>query len=98
MGVYQHLEEYAGLPVFRFAESGPAGPADGGPAGPAGSDGEELPPAAAAAWYVGAMFDEEPFGEMFARFLGWTPPRSARWSSATGARPTTRTPPTPSRC
>jgi len=72
MGVYHHLEEYAGLPVFRFfdVETGPAGSADGGPAGPGGPGGEGLPPAAEAAWFVGTMFDEEPFGQTFGRFLG----------------------------
>ncbi|MEU8802606.1 STM4015 family protein [Spirillospora sp. NPDC048819] len=55
MGVYEHLEEYAGLPVFRFNEE--TGPDD------------ELPPAAETAWYVGSSFDEEPFDDVFARFV-----------------------------
>ena len=55
MGVRRHLEEYAGLPVFRFDhETGPD---------------DDLPPAAEAAWHVGTDFDEEPFDDVFARFL-----------------------------
>ncbi|MFG2088294.1 MULTISPECIES: STM4015 family protein [unclassified Spirillospora] len=55
MGVRQHLEEYAGLPVFRFNhETGPD---------------DELPPAAEVAWHVGTEFDEEPFSDVFARFV-----------------------------
>ncbi|TDC53045.1 leucine-rich repeat domain-containing protein [Actinomadura sp. KC345] len=55
MGVYQHLEEYAGLPVFRFdSETG---------------EDDELPPAAEAAWYVGSDFGGEPFEDVFDRFL-----------------------------
>ena len=54
MGIYQHLEEYAGLPVFRFDhETGPD---------------DDLPPAAEAAWYVGTCFDEDSFDDVFARF------------------------------
>ncbi|WP_067458643.1 STM4015 family protein [Actinomadura macra] len=61
MGVYQHLEEYAGLPVCRFF-----GKESGAEAGP---DGKGYPPPAEAAWYVGTMFESEPFNETFARFL-----------------------------
>ncbi|MFD0684883.1 STM4015 family protein [Actinomadura fibrosa] len=57
MGIYQHLEEYAGLPVFRFG-------CDTRP------DEDRLPPAAEAAWYVGTGFDEDDFADVFARFLG----------------------------
>ncbi|SNT18618.1 hypothetical protein SAMN05443665_101899 [Actinomadura meyerae] len=66
MGVYQHLEEYAGLPVATFNEDTAPGRGD------AGADpvtGEELPAAAEAAWYVGTSFDEEGFAGVFARFL-----------------------------
>lgn len=56
MGVYQHLEEFAGLPVFRFNEE--TEPDDA------------LPSAAARAWYVGTAFDEESFDDVFARFVG----------------------------
>ncbi|MFG2088296.1 MULTISPECIES: STM4015 family protein [unclassified Spirillospora] len=55
MGVYEHLDEYFGLPVFRFNEE--TEPDD------------ELPPAAGSAWYVATSFDEEPFGDVFARFV-----------------------------
>ncbi|MEU8802607.1 STM4015 family protein [Spirillospora sp. NPDC048819] len=55
MGVQQRLEEYAGLPVFRFNHE-------------TGAD-DELPPAAEVAWHVGTDFDEEPFSDVFARFL-----------------------------
>ncbi|TDB96666.1 STM4015 family protein [Actinomadura sp. 7K534] len=55
MGVYQHLEEYAGLPVARFNDETAAD--------------DELPASAGeAAWYVGTSFDSEAFGETFARF------------------------------
>lgn len=66
MGVYQHLEEYAGLPVATFNEDTATGGED------AGDDpvtGEELPAAGEAAWYVGTSFDEEDFPDVFARFL-----------------------------
>ncbi|TDD65312.1 STM4015 family protein [Actinomadura rubrisoli] len=56
MGVYQHHEGYAGLPVFSFNYETDA-------------EEEEFPPAAEAAWYVGKWFDEEPFADIFARFL-----------------------------
>ncbi|MFI0407903.1 STM4015 family protein [Actinomadura sp. 3N508] len=70
MGVYQHLEEYAGLPVATFnEETGVDDDAeeedDGRGAAPAG----DFPPAAEAAWYVGTSFSEEPFADIFARFL-----------------------------
>ncbi|MGP4023695.1 STM4015 family protein [Actinomadura sp. 3N407] len=55
MGVHQHLDEYAGLPVFRFNEE--TGPDD------------ERPRAGEAAWYVGTCFEAEPFTDVFARFL-----------------------------
>ncbi|TDC91389.1 STM4015 family protein [Actinomadura sp. 7K507] len=55
MGIYQNLDEYAGLPVFRFNDE--TGPED------------ELPPAAGTAWYVGTTFDEDSFDDVFARFL-----------------------------
>ncbi|KAB2382843.1 STM4015 family protein [Actinomadura montaniterrae] len=68
MGVYQHLEEYAGLPVATFdCERGVADEDDDGAAG-GEETGEDLPPAGEAAWYVGTMFDEEPFADTFARF------------------------------
>ncbi|CNE38645.1 Ran GTPase-activating protein (RanGAP) involved in mRNA processing and transport [Mycobacterium tuberculosis] len=66
MGVYQHLDEYAGLPVATFNED--TAPDRGHP----GADpvtGEELPAAGEAAWYVGTSFDEEDFAGVFARFL-----------------------------
>ncbi|QKG21160.1 STM4015 family protein [Actinomadura verrucosospora] len=71
MGVYQHLEEYAGLPVATFdCETGVAAEEDEDDdlVGAEEAD-EELPPAGEAAWYVGTMFDEEPFTDTFARFL-----------------------------
>ncbi|MBO2459260.1 STM4015 family protein [Actinomadura violacea] len=69
MGVYQHLEEYAGLPVATFdCETGVAAEEDDDAVGEEQAD-EELPPAGEAAWYVGTMFDEEPFTDTFARFL-----------------------------
>jgi hypothetical protein len=58
MGVYQHLEEYAGLPVATFNED--TRPDEGG---------GDLPAAGEAAWFVGTSFDEENFGDVFARFL-----------------------------
>ncbi|WP_131738985.1 STM4015 family protein [Actinomadura roseirufa] len=72
MGVYGYLEEYAGLPVFTFNCETVA--PDGGD-DEDGEDGDgqprpELPAAADAAWYVGTIFDEEPFADTFARFLG----------------------------
>ncbi|MFG1854900.1 STM4015 family protein [Actinomadura geliboluensis] len=66
MGVYQHLEEYAGLPVATFNNE-----TETGDAGDAGTDpvtGEEYPAAGEAAWYVGTAFDEEDFADVFARF------------------------------
>ncbi|MDL4815895.1 STM4015 family protein [Actinomadura opuntiae] len=69
MGVYQHLEEYAGLPVAAFTcETGVADEDEDGATGGQGT-GEDLPPAGEAAWYVGTMFDEESFADTFARFL-----------------------------
>ena len=66
MGVYQHLEEYAGLPVATFNEdTRPDG--EGGAGDPV--TGADLPPAADAAWFVGTSFDEEDFADVFARFL-----------------------------
>ncbi|GAA2126235.1 STM4015 family protein [Actinomadura napierensis] len=70
MGVYQHLEEYAGLPVATFdCETGVADEEDDGAATGGPGTGESLPPAGEAAWYVGTMFEEEPFADTFARFL-----------------------------
>ncbi|WP_433473361.1 STM4015 family protein [Spirillospora sp. CA-142024] len=71
MGVYEHLEEYAGLPVATFNEDTGADEEedDGRGAGADPVTGEEFPPAAEAAWFVGTSFDEEPFGDVFARFL-----------------------------
>ena len=63
MGVYQHLEEYAGLPVATFNED-----TDVAETGE-GAGGDALPPAGEAAWFVGTSFDEEEFGDVFARFL-----------------------------
>ncbi|TDD36329.1 leucine-rich repeat domain-containing protein [Actinomadura sp. KC06] len=70
MGVYEHLEEYAGLPVATFNEETGVDDDteeedDGRGAAPAG----DFPPAAEAAWYVGTSFSEEPFADIFARFL-----------------------------
>ncbi|RKS68693.1 hypothetical protein BZB76_5817 [Actinomadura pelletieri DSM 43383] len=67
MGVYQHLEEYVGLPVVTFNEETRPDETedDGRGSGPAG----DLPPAAEAAWFIGTSYDEEPFGDVFARFL-----------------------------
>ena len=66
MGVYQHLDEYAGLPVATFNEDTAPDRAD------AGADpvtGEELPAAGEAAWCVGTFFDGEGFTGVFSRFL-----------------------------
>jgi hypothetical protein len=68
MGVYQQLEEYAGLPVATFdCETGVDEHGDGTAGGEETDEG--LPPAGEAAWYVGTMFDEEAFADVFARFL-----------------------------
>lgn len=67
MGVYQHLEEYAGLPVATFNEDTRPDEVDGGTGDPV--TGEDFPPAGAAAWFVGTSFDEEDFAGVFARFL-----------------------------
>jgi hypothetical protein len=70
MGIYQHLEEYVGLPVATFNEdTGTEEEDDGRGAGSDPVSGEDFPPAGEAAWFVGTSFDEEPFGEVFARFL-----------------------------
>lgn len=55
MGVYQHLEEYAGLPVFRFHSD---------------TDPKEktLPAPGDVAWYVGTEYDSAGFAEVFERF------------------------------
>ena len=63
MGVYQHLEEYAGLPVYRFF--GKEAGAEDAP----GSGSEEYPSPAEVAWYIGTSFDSEPFSETLARYL-----------------------------
>ncbi|TDC53046.1 leucine-rich repeat domain-containing protein [Actinomadura sp. KC345] len=55
MLIHRHLEEYAGLPVYRFDEE--TEPDD------------DLPPAAGTAWCVATCFDEDPFDDVFARFL-----------------------------
>ncbi|MFI0448590.1 STM4015 family protein [Actinomadura sp. 6N118] len=55
MGVYEHLEEYAGLPVAGFTEE-TAPDAD-------------LPKAGEVAWMVRTSFDENPFDDVFAAFL-----------------------------
>ncbi|GAA4242735.1 STM4015 family protein [Actinomadura meridiana] len=68
MGVYQHLSKYAGLHVTTFNEgTWDDDEAEDG----ALEDGlaEELPAAAEAAWHVGTTFGEEPFADVFARFL-----------------------------
>ncbi|MFB4301962.1 STM4015 family protein [Actinomadura sp. NTSP31] len=68
MGVYQHLDEFAGLPVATFdCETGVDEHGDAMAGGEEADD--DLPPAGDAAWYVGTMFDEEPFADTFARFL-----------------------------
>lgn len=70
MGVHQHLEEYAGLPVATFdCETGVEDEDDEDGATGGQETDEALPPAGEAAWYVGTMFDEEPFSDTFARFL-----------------------------
>ncbi|MFA1545777.1 STM4015 family protein [Actinomadura chokoriensis] len=71
MGVYQHLEEYVGLPVITFNEDtdvAETGEGDGEGDGH-GAGGDPLPPAGEVAWSVGTSFDEEAFGDVFARFL-----------------------------
>ncbi|MDL4775103.1 STM4015 family protein [Actinomadura xylanilytica] len=55
MGVYSHLEEFAGLPVGQFSEEITAD--------------VPLPPAGEFAWRVSAEYDEAPFEEVFANFL-----------------------------
>lgn len=67
MGVYQHLEEYVGLPVATFNEDTDVEETEEGDG--RGAGGEALPPAGEAAWFVGTSFDEEAFGDVFARFL-----------------------------
>ncbi|WP_067798618.1 STM4015 family protein [Actinomadura formosensis] len=67
MGVYQHLEEYAGLPVATFNEDTRPDEVDGGTGDPV--TGEDFPSAGEAAWFVGTSFDEEDFAGVFARFL-----------------------------
>ncbi|SNS62929.1 STM4015 family protein [Actinomadura mexicana] len=70
MAINQHLEEYVGLPVATFNEdTGTEEEDDGRGAATDPVSGEEFPPAGEAAWFVGTSFDEEPFGEVFARFL-----------------------------
>ncbi|MES9540865.1 MULTISPECIES: STM4015 family protein [unclassified Actinomadura] len=71
MGVYEHIEEYVGLPVATFNEdTGTEEEEDDGRG--AGADpltGQDFPPAGEAAWFVGTSFDEEPFDAVFRRFL-----------------------------
>ncbi|MEU5990307.1 STM4015 family protein [Spirillospora sp. NPDC047418] len=67
MGIYQHLEEYAGLPVQTFNED--TRPEDGGTEAVDPAVAQDLPAAGEAAWFVGTSFDEEEFGDVFARFL-----------------------------
>jgi hypothetical protein len=70
MGVYQHLEEYAGLPVATFnEETWPDAETEATDDGRGLGPGADLPAAAEAAWYVGTSFGEEPFADIFARFL-----------------------------
>ncbi|MEV0664043.1 STM4015 family protein [Actinomadura luteofluorescens] len=70
MAIYEHLEEYVGLPVATFNEdTGTDEEDDGRGAAADPVSGEDFPPAGEAAWFVGTSFDEEPFGEVFARFL-----------------------------
>ncbi|MGI5208062.1 STM4015 family protein [Spirillospora sp. CA-108201] len=70
MGIYAHLEEYVGLPVATFNEdTGAEEEDDGRGAGADPVSGEDFPPAGEAAWFVGTSFDEEPFPDVFARFL-----------------------------
>ncbi|MFB4311827.1 STM4015 family protein [Actinomadura sp. GTD37] len=66
MGIYQHLDEYAGLPVATFNEDTDVEEVT---EEDDGRGGDALPAAAEAAWFVGTSFDEEPFGDVFARFL-----------------------------
>jgi hypothetical protein len=69
MGVYEHLEEYVGLPVATFNEETGTEEEDDDGRGADPVTGEEFPPAGDAAWFVGTSFDEEAFGDVFARFL-----------------------------
>ena len=55
MGVYEHLDGFGGLPLFRFTEE----------TDPDGT----LPPAGRVAWSVSTSFDSEPFADVFARFM-----------------------------
>ncbi|WP_067814349.1 STM4015 family protein [Actinomadura kijaniata] len=54
MGVYQHLTEFAGLPVAEFDFET--------------EEDAELPPAAGHAWAVRTSFDEESFEQVWSRF------------------------------
>ncbi|MFC4052285.1 STM4015 family protein [Actinomadura syzygii] len=65
MGVYQHLEEFAGLPVAIFN----AEPGSDDESGTGSAKADDLPAAAEAAWHVGTFFDDEPFADVFQRFL-----------------------------
>ncbi|TDD73262.1 leucine-rich repeat domain-containing protein [Actinomadura darangshiensis] len=70
MAIYEHAEEYVGLPVATFNED--TGTDDDGDGRGTAADpvtGDDFPPAGEAAWFVGTSFDEEPFAELFARFL-----------------------------
>ncbi|WP_308212417.1 hypothetical protein [Actinomadura madurae] len=69
MSVYEHLEEYFGLPVATFNEDTGAEEEDDDGAGSGPVAGADLPPAGEVAWFVGTSFDEEGFGDVFARFL-----------------------------
>ncbi|MFI0370945.1 STM4015 family protein [Actinomadura sp. 1N219] len=70
MGVYEHLEEYAGLPVATFnEETGVDDDTEEEDDGRGAAPAADFPPAAEAAWYVGTSFGEEPFADIFARFL-----------------------------
>ncbi|GAA4332905.1 hypothetical protein GCM10023178_46240 [Actinomadura luteofluorescens] len=69
MAIYEHLEEYVGLPVATFNEdTGTEEEDDGRGSGVDPVSGEDFPPAGEAAWFVGTSFDEEPFGDVWARF------------------------------
>ncbi|NDU74106.1 leucine-rich repeat domain-containing protein [Actinomadura sp. DSM 109109] len=70
MAIYERLEEYVGLPVATFNEAtGTEEEDDGRGAGVDPVTGQDFPPASEAAWFVGTSFDDEPFGDVFARFL-----------------------------
>ncbi|WP_141583201.1 STM4015 family protein [Actinomadura sp. WMMA1423] len=70
MAIYEHLEEYVGLPVATFNEDTGTDEEedDGRGAGADPVTGADFPPAGEAAWFVGTSFDEEPFDAVFRRF------------------------------